>query len=100
MATCLSGGDGERVLEGVSILEGDALAASEGLAVVNDAVVEAEAAEEVGIDELGGREPATRDMDVGGGGARALSSPAQVYHLHAERRDPVRQRCRLPLQNR
>lgn len=87
--------DGERVLEGIGVVEGEALAGVQGLPGVHDAVVEGEALEELRIDERGGGEPAARNVDVPHGAA----SEAKIEDLDRERRNSVRQRPRFPLEN-
>lgn len=82
------GGDGQGVAEGVGVLEGERAAVDEGVAVVNEAVVEAEALEDSGIDEAGGAEPAAAEVDGGDVAAR----DADVHYLHRVRGDAVGQR--------
>lgn len=88
-----NGGNGEGVPEGVSVLEGERPTVKQRLAIVDDAVVEAEALEDVGVDEAGWAEPAAAEVD----GGDVAAGDARVHDLHRVRRDPVRQRLRRTL---
>lgn len=87
------GGYGQRVAVGIGVLEGEALAGGEGCAIVDETVVEAEAAEEEGVYEAGRAEPAAPHVDV----RHRAPRRARVQDLHRVRRDPIWQRRRRPL---
>lgn len=82
------GGDGKGVGVGLSVLEGDAASGGDGLAVVDEAVVISEAAEDGGVDGTGGAEPAAGEVDVGDGATR----DADVDDVDGVRRDAAGQR--------
>ncbi|CAD5165469.1 unnamed protein product, partial [Musa acuminata subsp. malaccensis] len=87
------GGYGQRIAVGIGVLEGEALTGGEGCAIVDETVVEAEAAEEEGVYEAGGAEPAAPHVDV----RHRAPRWARVQDLHRVRRDPIWQRRRRPL---
>lgn len=74
-----NGRDGERVRVGVGILKGESVPVGQGLAIVNEAVVVAEALEDPRVDETVGAEPATVEVD-----ARDVApGHASVHDLHS-----------------
>lgn len=60
-----NGGDIEWVGKGVGVLKGQRSAVGEGSAVIDEAVVVAEALEDSRVDEAGGAEPAAVEVDAG-----------------------------------
>ncbi|KAL6972997.1 hypothetical protein U1Q18_027171 [Sarracenia purpurea var. burkii] len=76
--TADEGGGGEWVFKGVGVDEGESPATNEGVAVVNEAVVGTEAAEDFRVDEVGGAELAAAEVDVGD----AAVGRAHVSDLH------------------
>ena len=99
------GGDGERVLEGIGVLESDAFTCANGRAIVDEAIIELDPAEDSRIDELCRCEPSTRHVDVrhgGGAGMAAVAAvitvTAHVQDLDAKRGDATRHGARSPLQ--
>ena len=81
--------EAEGVHEGVGISEAQSLPAAEGPAPVDEAVVEGDALEAVGVHQQRGRKPAAEDMDV----RRGAVGHAVVHDLHRVARDargPIR----------
>jgi len=70
--------EAERVHEGVGIREAQRLAVLERLAAIDDAIVEGDALEAVGVHQQSRRKPATEDVDVG----RGTVGHAVVHDLH------------------
>lgn len=56
-------GNGERVAEGVGVLERECSAVDQWVAVVDEAVVKVEALEDAGVDEPRRAEPAAAEVD-------------------------------------
>ncbi|CAK9186944.1 unnamed protein product, partial [Ilex paraguariensis] len=71
-------GNKEWVTEGVGVLKRNGAAMDERLAVIDKAIVEAEALEDLRVDEAGGAERATVEVDAGD----VTAGGAHVRDLH------------------
>lgn len=92
----LEGFDGHGEGEGVGVLIGDAAAGENGLAVVDEAVVVAEAAEDLWVDGAGGAEPFAAEVDV----VDLAAGGADVDDVDGVGGDPARKRGRRALIDR
>ena len=92
--------DGELVRERVGVLEGDGLAAEQWSAVVEEAVVVAQAPELARVHQAHRAEPPAPHVDARDRAVAAVQvAQALVDHVHLVRRHPARQRRRVALED-
>ena len=88
-------GNLEWVEEGVGILKRDCTAIDQRLAVVHKAVIVSKPLEHSRVDQRGGAEPSTGQMNA----ANVTAGDTHIHDLHRVSRNATRQRCRGALVN-